>query len=115
MSHNQTSLLVALAGFAGGFLAGMVLAPEPGLRVRRQIGLQLQAQCSALERAMRSMEAQLDALERQLHASGDQFAARMRTLADKATEQYLPNPDLTEEEWDLQRKELHRDLPGLPR
>jgi gas vesicle protein len=114
MSQNNNTLLTALVAFAGGVLAGMLLAPQSGQESRRYLARQARQQARRAEEQWHRVEAKLSAVEQQVEHLGHQVGDRLREAGAQAVEQVRPafpeNPD----EWKVKAAEMTQDLPRMP-
>jgi gas vesicle protein len=113
MNTRQTQLLTAVAAFAGGFLAGVLLAPQSGREARRRIARTAQDSTRWVEDRLQTVETQLGALEQQIQAAGAQFGEKVQEVAAKTVEQYVPS--LPDDSDLLEKEDLTRDLRRMPR
>jgi gas vesicle protein len=109
MSIDRT--LTGLVAFAGGMLAGILLAPQSGADTRAKLSEEGKVQ-------LKRMEDQLAALEQKLSEVGDQVVATSQEVGGKVREstvgQVLPEvPDA--EAFKVDDKEVASDLRHLPR
>lgn len=105
MKNTKTLLFVAAATFAGGFVAGLMAAPESGSASRRRLAEKAQIQRQRLGEHLQAIEQQLAALEQDLHLLGKRFSDQLRS--DAGAEEPIT--------WDLDSEEVTRELRGMPR
>ena len=105
MHKQQQIVWTALTSFAGGCLAGLLLASRQGQDVRRRLAIQAQE-------SLHRIEAQLAALEEDVEAAGYRLAERVRTATHGA---FDPFSVAMPEGWSLRREEIAQDLRHLPR
>ena len=115
MNTKETLFLTAVAAFAGGFFAGMLLAPLSGRDARRRLAQTAQGSTRWVGDQLQSLEAQLGTLEQQIQTVSSQFGEKMRDAAKKAVDPYLPSFPEDAEAWKVDRKELTKDLRRMPR
>ena len=115
MNTRETLFLTAIAAFAGGFFAGMLLAPSSGRDARRRIAETAQGSTRWVGDRLQDLEGQLGSLEEQIQAAGAQFSQKMRGAAKKAVDPYLPSFPEDDEAWKVDRKEVTKDLRRMPR
>ena len=115
MNTRQTVLLTAVTAFASGFLAGMLFAPASGRDARRRIAASARGSTRWLGDQLQNLESQLGSLEQQIQTVGTQFSEKVRGVAKKAVDPYLPTFPEEEEQWKVDRKELTKDLRRMPR
>lgn len=114
MNTRVSILLTAVAGFAGGLLAGLLLAPQAGRATRRRLAESARDSTHWMEEQFHAFEHQLAEVEHQLQEAGTHLTDRVRAATQDAVDQYLPSmPD--DETWALGRDDLSRDLRHLPR
>lgn len=112
MKRNTNWIVTAVAAFAGGYLAGMLFAPQSGRDLRRSIASRASEPAHWMEGRLHEIERQLSELERELRATSAEFGDRLREATQRAVSHYVPeNP----EPWRVERSEVTRELPGLPR
>ena len=115
MNTRETLFLTAVAAFASGFFAGMLLAPSSGRDARRRLAQTAQGSTRWVGEQLQSLEAQLSVLEQQIQTASSQFGEKMRGAAKKAVDPYLPSFPDDAEEWKVDRKEVTQDLRRMPR
>ena len=115
MNTSQTLLLTALTSFVGGFLAGLILAPASGEESRRRLARSAEDSTRWLGDRVKDLEVQLTAIEEQLQASGAQLGERLREAAQQAADPYVPGLADEDEDWEMSRKEIAKDLRRMPR
>lgn len=103
--------LTGLFAFAGGMLAGILLAPQSGAATRAKLSEEGRVQ-------LKRMEDQLASLEKKLAEVGDHVVATSHEMGGKMREstvgQVLPDvPDA--EAFKVDDKEVASDLRHLPR
>ncbi len=115
MNTREALFLTAVASFAGGFFAGMLLAPLSGRDTRRRIAETAQDSTRWVGDRLQGLEAQLGTLEEQIQTASSQFGEKMRGAAKKAVDPYLPSFPDDAEAWKVDRKDLTEDLRRMPR
>jgi len=105
MKNATARFFVAAATFAGGFVAGLMAAPDSGRASRRRIAEKAQTQRHRLGEHLHAIEEQLVVLEQDLHQLGKRFGDQLR--ADGGTEEAIT--------WDVDPEEVTRELRGMPR
>lgn len=115
MNTRQTQLLTAVAAFAGGFLAGVLLAPQSGREARRRIVQTAQDSTRWVEDRLQTIETQLGVLEQQMQAAGAQFGEKVREAATRTVEHYVPALSDDGDLLEMDQEDLTRDLRHLPR
>lgn len=103
-------LLTALATFAGGFVAGLILAPQSGRDARGALAQKLRAQTQRLEAHVHAVEAHIEEVEAHLQHSGEALGSRVKGALDVQVAGALE-----EDAWSLEQEDLARDLRQLPR
>ena len=114
MSTNRNMLLTAMAAFAGGFVAGLLCAPQSGSVLRRRIGDSMQAPTQWAERHFHEIEEQIEALEKRLVATSSEFSEKLSAATKKAVENLVPSIPNETESWDLEGSEIKQDLRRIP-
>ena len=115
MNTRETLFLTAVAAFASGFFARMLLAPSSGRDARRRIAQTAYGSTRWVGDRLESLEAQLSTLEEQIQTATSQFGQKMRGAAKKAVDPYLPSFPEGDEDWKLDRKDLTQELRRMPR
>ena len=105
MNNAKALFFVAVATFAGGFVSGLMAAPDSGAASRRRIAEKAQAQRHLLGDHLTSIEKQLGALERDLQLLGRRFKEQLNIEA-------VDTEDIA---WDVASDEVTRELRGMPR
>lgn len=107
MKNAKALFFVAATTFVGGYLSGLLSAPDSGRSSRRRIAEKAQVQRQRLGEHVRSIEEQLSGLERDLHLLGQRFSDQLRhTNQDDASEDIA---------WEVDPDEVTRELRGMPR
>jgi len=114
MSNQSNTLLAVLAGFAGGFVAGLLFAPQSGSSTRKRIGDSMQASTKWAERRFHEIEKHIEALEERLVATGSEFSEKLSSTTKKAVDNLVPSIPDDAESWDLEGSELKQDLRRIP-
>jgi gas vesicle protein len=105
MKNAKALFFVAAATFAGGFLAGLMAAPDSGHVSRQRLAEKAQTQRHRLGEHLQAIEKQLAALEQDLHLLGKRFSDQLRS--DDEAEEAIT--------WDIDSEEVARELRGMPR
>lgn len=111
MKASRTLLLTTLAAFAGGFTAGIFYQTDPCRRFRSTLGTSAREHTRWIDDQLRGLERQLTQVEEQLHVLGEEFGERLRETVN----QYVPDMDVDEDSWQVQRSEVAHELPRMPR
>ena len=111
MNTSHSQLMTALAAFTGGFMAGLLVAPE----TRRQLSRTARGSSQWVGERLHALDAQLRSIEQDIQAAGAQFGDRVRTMTRHAVAAYVPALPEDEVEWDVERGDLAQDLRHLPR
>ena len=105
-------VLTGLAAFAGGVVAGILLAPQSGAETREQISGEAKA-------SLRRLEGQIQGLEKRLADLGEQLKEGGQELGDKVKkstiDQVLPEVPGDPAAFDLAGDDVSRDLRHMPR
>ncbi len=88
---------IAVGAFAAGLVTGLLMAPKAGHETRRELASKARARLHELEEQLHGIETHLRRLERQLQALGERF---LQTTESEA--------------WQLENKDIARELPRLP-
>lgn len=106
---------LAVAAFTGGLLAGLLLAPRSGRKMRRLIAKKAQAQSRWAEQRLHDVETQLSALEQQLRDAGAGLSDQLRDATQKAVEQVTPTVPDDPAAWSVEGREVASELRRMPR
>ena len=115
MNTRQSQLLTAVVAFAGGFLAGVLFAPQSGREARRRIAETAQDSTRWMGERLQAVETQLGAVEQQIQAAGAQFGEKMRGAAGKAVDQYVPSVPDDADALQIDQEDVDHDLRHMPR
>ena len=115
MNTRQTQLLTAITAFAGGFIVGLLIAPQSGREARRRIAQSAQGSTRWIEDQLHSLEDQLGTLEQHIQSVSAQFGDKVRDVTHKAVDQYLPSFPEESNDWEMEGEDLERNLRHLPR
>lgn len=115
MNTRQTQLLTAISAFAGGFIAGLLFAPQSGREARQRIVQTAQGSTQWIEDQIHSLEDQLGTLEQHIQSVSAQFGDKVREVTNKAVDQYLPSFPDEQNDWEMEGGDLERNLRHLPR
>ena len=100
-----------LVAFAGGMLAGILLAPQSGAATRAKLSEEGRVQLKRMEDQLAVLEKKLSEVGGQVVASGHEMGGKMR---ESTVGQVLPDvPD--SESFKVDDKEVASDLRHLPR
>lgn len=105
------SLFVAAAAFAGGYLAGLMLAPYSGERNRRIVRDKLRAQSRWFEAQFATLEGKVEAMEQQVEHLGHEIA----DAAHKTVEHFVPSLPDDPDAFHIERKDVAKDLRRMPK
>ena len=105
MKNAKALFFVAAATFAGGFVTGLMAAPDSGQASRQRLAKKANDQRQRLGEHLRAIEKQLAALEQDLHLLGKRFSDQLHATPE----------DEDAITWDVDSDEITRELPGIPR
>lgn len=104
MAQSSNGVLTALLAFAGGFVAGILLAPDSGSGTRGRIASTAKDRLAHLDDQLDGLTGQLDALQNQIQKASQTIAERVKTVA------------IGEEgDWEVADDDVNRDLRRMPR
>lgn len=115
MRHAANTLIVGLTAFAGGLIAGLLIAPESGEKSRRRLAAAARQQIDRLEGQVRTLERRLHEMEDDVRSSGRDIADRVRTATADAAHAVLPDLGDEDEPWELGRQDVAHSLRRMPR
>ena len=108
MTYRERAVLTAVVAFAGGYLFGILSAPRSGRQARSLIAQKAQEQSQRFEAQLHAVEEHLLTMERHLEST-------LQAATGRAVDHYLPNMEGAEEDWDLSKRDVLRDLRRIPR
>ena len=112
MAETQRTIITGLLAFAGGFLAGVLLAPESGAKTRKRIAKEAQSQLRHLGKQLDGLEDRIEGLQKQVKESGAHLGERVvgaakqvvSTVAEEAAEIRVEANDVAKDLRRLPRK-----------
>lgn len=111
MADTQQTIITALLAFAGGFVAGILLAPESGSKTRKRIGKEAQSQLRNLGKQLDGLEDRIDGLQKQVKEGGAQLGER---VVDKA-KQVIAGVAEEAADFSVEANDVAKDLRRMPR
>lgn len=105
----------ALAAFAGGFVAGLLLAPHSGQKMRQLIAKKAKAQSRWMEHQLEGLQDQVNTLKDEVHAASQQVGDKVRTATNEVVDQVLPNLPDEADAWGVEGQDVVGDLRRMPR
>ena len=108
-------LIVGAAAFAGGYLAGVLLAPRSGEETRQQIGERAKAQTRWVEQRIARLEDQIGKVEEQLRQKSGAFGDQVREAAQNAVDQVVPSLPDDPKAWGVGDDDVAGDLRHMPK
>ena len=115
MSDIPKRLITGLVAFGGGFLAGILLAPNSGEETRGRIADEAKDQFKRLDKQIHGLEAQLSALQDQLSSVSTDVGERFRSAAHKGVEKVIPELPDDPDSWKVEDDEVASELRHMPR
>ena len=115
MNRTYSIILATSAALAGGLAAAAWARPDSLRGAQKTISGQLWVHTRWAGSRLADVQEQLFRIEAQLQNTSSEFAQRLAEAGRSAAEQYLPDDPLRRENWDLDRRDIARDLPRLPR
>jgi len=111
MADTQRTIITGLLAFAGGFLAGILLAPESGTKTRKKIAKEAQSQLRNLGKQLDGLEDRIEGLQKQVKQTGSHLGEKVVDAAKQVVS------TVTEEAADfkVEQKEVAKDLRRMPR
>ncbi len=117
MSSNR--VLTGLLTFAGGFLSGLLFAPQSGAETRDQLAERAKSQMEGMEDRLQHLEARLASLGEQIKAESGQWSDKVKKGSDKlrraAADSVLPDVPDDPAAFKVEGGEVAADLRHLPR
>ena len=110
MSFNR--LVTGLFAFAGGFLSGILFAPQSGADTREQLAGEARTQLEGMDERMQNLEKQLSSLADQIKSVSSEWSDR---VIQAAADTVLPDVPDDPEAFKLDDGEVAADLRHLPR
>jgi gas vesicle protein len=126
MLHIERTIITGIVAFAGGLLAGILLAPDSGARTRKRIAKEAKSQLRNLGKQLDGLENRIEGLQKQVKESGSQFGERVvdaarqagSHLGDKvadAAKQAVASAEKVEEAFHVEPNDVAKDLRRMPR
>jgi hypothetical protein len=107
MNTRATLVLTGAAAFAGGLIAGILLAPESGHRMRGKL-------IARMNVPVRWVDDRLDELEGKLHDLESHVEGVRKQVRTATIDRVIPDvPD--REAFDVDSAEIARELPRMPK
>jgi hypothetical protein len=107
MNTRATLVLTGAAAFAGGLIAGILLAPESGHRMRSKLIARMNVPVRWVDDRLDELEGKLHDLEN--HVEGVRKQVRTATIGRVV-------PDVPDREaFDVDSAEIARELPRMPK
>ncbi len=111
MADTQQTIITGLLAFAGGFVAGILFAPESGAKTRERISREAQSQLRNLGKQLDGLEDRIDGLQKQVKEGGAQLGER---VVDKAKQVMSSVPDEAAD-FNVEANDVAKDLRRMPR
>jgi gas vesicle protein len=110
MSSNR--VLTGLFAFAGGFLSGILFAPQSGADTREQLADEARSQLHGVDERLKNLEAQISSLGDQLLTASSQWSEKVKQAA---ADTVLPDVPDDPDAFKLDGGQVAADLRHLPR
>ena len=111
MADTQQTIITGLLAFAGGFVAGILLAPESGAKTRKRISKEAQSQLRNLGKQLDGLEDRIDGLQKQVKEGGAHLGER---VVDKA-KQVMSSVSEEAADFSVAANDVAKDLRRMPR
>ena len=113
---TTTKFITAVSAFAGGIIAGLLLAPDSGRENRRRVSEKMKEQSRKLEQQIDELEDKYRDVESEVVKSGHDIADKLRDKTYKTVDHYLTSvPDDAEQEWGIEGDDVAKNLKRIPR
>lgn len=113
---TTSKFITAVSAFAGGIIAGMLLAPDSGRENRRRVAEKMKEQSRRLEEQIGELEDKYRDIEKDVVESGQEIADKLRDRTYKTVDHYLTSvPDDADKEWGIERDDVAQNLKRMPR
>lgn len=106
MQNSRIALVSALAGFAGGLTAGLLLSSPQGAEFRSAVQERVRRGVRHLDERVRQVEAQLHELERSIQQASENLANRVQRPGGEEEK---------DQTWEVTGGDVARELPRMPR
>ena len=111
MADTQQTILTGLLAFAGGFLAGVLLAPDSGSKTRERITKEAQSQLRNLGKQLDGLENRIDGLQKQVKEGGTHLGERVVDAA----KQVVSGAADEAADFTVEANDVAKDLRRMPR
>lgn len=115
MGKTGSILFVAAAAFGAGAVAGLLFAPASGEENRRRISDQVKSQVAGLDGRLKELEKSISSIEKQIVSSGQELSSKVKDVAARTVDQYIPDVPDVEGNWSIEKSDLASDLPRIPK
>lgn len=115
MNSRLSQLSTIVAVFATGLCAGLLLAPRSGETTRRRLAVRARYQMRRAEQKLDEVEQQLSTLNDRISETSKDLSTRVRTAAEETISDHLPDLGSTADDWNLDEKEVSRELRHMSR
>lgn len=88
MASTRDTLLTAVVAFAGGFLAGILLAPDSGAKTRERIADEAKARMRRLEGRLDSLQEQLAGLDDAVKNTASDLSRRVKAASTQVGQKF---------------------------
>ncbi len=113
---TTSKLITAVSAFAGGILAGMLLAPESGKENRRRVAARMKEQSRKIEQQLNELEEKYHDIEKEVVATSHDIADKLRDKTYQTVDHYLTSvPDDADKEWGIEGEDVAQNLKRIPR
>ena len=108
--RTSNALLSTSAAFVGGFVAGYLYQSERCKSLRLKVAHKTQVQTQWLQHRIHVVEAQIHDLEASIAEARASLGERVRSVRDQAVGHYVPDLSDGDENWELEREGIEKDL-----
>lgn len=88
MANTRDTVLTALVAFAGGFLAGILLAPDSGAKTRERIAEEAKVRMRRLEGRLDSLQEQLAGLDDAVKHTASDISRKVKSASTQVGQKF---------------------------
>jgi gas vesicle protein len=117
---SATRVLSAAFAFAGGVVAGILMAPRSGVETREMLAEEARGQLKTISKQLRNLETQVNGLVDQMRSASDDLGQKVKHATDdlgqkvkQATVDHVV-PEVPES-FDVNDNEVASELRHMPR
>lgn|GEM_PF-4007976 len=115
MNRTYSVILAASAALAGGLAAAALARPDSLRCAQRTVAGQIRMGAKWAGSCLADVHTQLSRIETQLQNTSSEFTQRLAEIGRSVAEKYRSGESSVQENWELDRLDIARDLPRLPR